>query len=168
MDGSRKSAKNSFPARLQRANEVPGEGVSPAVLLGHELLRAVLPHERDAALGQHPHLLDGHVLDRREDLDVVRRAARRRDPLVHPLEVLAHARRSQLSHATPACRPVTPLSRRCEKKRSARQLVHRSTSSIRLTPAASSLDRAIARSESIRPSAAPSYPANARSTSSPT
>ena len=69
-------------------------------------------------LGEHAHLLGRDVLDRREDLDVLARRSRARTrarlsatrPRVEPAD--------QLRHASPAWRPVTPRSRRWEKKRS--------------------------------------------------
>ena len=84
------------------------------LLLGEQLLGAVLAHQLDAGLGQRRQVVRVHVLDRRQDLDL------RADPLADPLEVLPHA----VQHAPgPAWRPVTPSSRRWEKYRSGWQLV---------------------------------------------
>ena len=87
-----------------------------------ELLGAVLARECDAGLGEHAELLERDVLDGGEDLDARRVAPGAGDLLAHALEVRAHAlgveAPDQLRHATPAWRPVTPRSRRWEKKRS--------------------------------------------------
>ena len=88
------------------------------------------PTTRDPGLGERAELLDRDVLDRGEDLgssvaaDLVAHLARgwRRRARVEAAD--------QLRHATPAWRPVTPPSRRWEKKRSASQIVHRPKSSI--------------------------------------
>ena len=68
------------------------------LLLGEQLLRAVLAHQLDAGLGQRRQVVRVHVLDRGEDLD-------RRAPiaLAHALEVRAAPVRVSIasSHACP-------------------------------------------------------------------
>ena len=54
-------------AALQVADEVPAEGLAPALVLRLEVLRAVLADHLDARLGQHAHVLERHVLRRRDD-----------------------------------------------------------------------------------------------------
>jgi len=56
-------------AALQVADEVPLEGVAPALVLGDQVLLAVLTDEANAGLCQRPHLLHRHVLTGGEDLD---------------------------------------------------------------------------------------------------
>ena len=61
-------------AALELADEVPAQlGVRGR--LGLELLGAVLAHEREARLGEDAHLLERDVLDRGQQLDLVRVAA---------------------------------------------------------------------------------------------
>jgi len=64
------------------ADEVVGENrpARPGRRLRFEVLRAVLPHQLDAGRGEHRQVLEGHVLDRREDLDAVA------DLAAHPRE----------------------------------------------------------------------------------
>ena len=144
-------------AALHVADEVPGEAVAAALVLGLEVLEAVLADQLDPGLGERVHLLGDDVLGRREDLDL-RPAA-----LAHPLEV-ARARprgrcrgSAQASIQTsPAWRPVRPASRRWEKNSSGLQLVQRPAASTASTPAAASSRRATSGRSSIRPSAIPS------------
>ena len=83
--------------------------------LGLEVLGAVLAGELDPGLGERAELLERDVLDGRQDLHAAGQL------LAHAREVLADAAGveagDQLRHAIPACRPVTPPSRRCEKNR---------------------------------------------------
>ncbi len=84
--------------------------------LGDEVLRAVLPHEPHAGVGEHAEFLEWHVLDRGEHLHLLGVATRVDDLGGDSLEVGPHGLRAQagywLNHATPACLPVTPPSRR--------------------------------------------------------
>src|SRR6185437_1539819 len=162
-------------AALQRADEVPGEVAAVALVLGHEILGAVLAEQGDACLGQRGQLVGRHVLGGCQQLDLARVAPRAGDLLADAVEVLADVLRPQSSELArhvrqmmPAWRPVTPLSRRWEKNRSSRQLVQIPTLLIWVTPPASSFVRAIVRSESMRASAASGMPAKASSTSGPT
>ena len=79
------------------------------------------PSKPDPGLGKHAELLERHVLDRREDLHVGWVAAGGGDLGPDALEVLPDRLRpqapDQLNHTNPACRPVMPRSRRCEKNR---------------------------------------------------
>src|SRR4051812_48373073 len=109
--------------------------------LGEQLLRAVLPHQLDAALGQRRQLVGGHVLDRGEDLHVRRVATSCDDALTHPLEVVADELRAQarelarhVSQTSPAWRPVTPWSRRGEKNRGGRPVGRGGEEVIFVTP----------------------------------
>ena len=120
-------------AALELADEVPAQRrIGPCGGLGLELLRAVLAEQREAGLGQHADVLDVDVLDRGEQLDVggIAPGAARGggDLLAHAVGVLAHADEVEAAHArhtTPAWRPVTPPSRRCEKNSSSpAQIVH--------------------------------------------
>jgi len=143
-------------AALEMADEVPGERAGVRLRLGHEVLGAVLAHQLDAGLGEHRELLDRHVLDRREDLHVGRVAPGGGDLGADPLEVRADhvgpQSGDQLNHTSPACRPVTPRSRRWEKNSaSSEQIVHSSTSWTVSTPARSSWARAIALRSRFRP-----------------
>src|SRR5215203_5196536 len=157
---------------LDVADEVPCEGISPALPLCLQILKAVLPDELHAGLGQRPHLLERDVLRRHEDLHLGA------DSIPYPLEVAPDAPALQAMdepghqprlQTRPACRPVRPPSRRWEKKSSGWQLVHRSLISTRSTPAWASRRRATSRRSSIRPAAMPSpSEPNASRTSSPT
>src|ERR1700754_1339702 len=154
-------------ARLQLADEVPADlGVLAA--LGLEVLRAVLAEQVHARLAQRVELVDRHVLDRGEDLDLGRGPARLRDPLLDALEVRADLggleAGDQARHTTPAWRPVMPLSRRWLKKRSS-QIVQIPASSTSATPA--SCSRATCARSRLRPLRA-SWAANWAWTSSPT
>ena len=84
--------------------------------LGEQLLGAVLPNERDPAIGQGLELLDREVFHGCQDLDLTGFAASRIEPLVDALEVEPHILDAQpldqLNHATAACRPVSAPSRR--------------------------------------------------------
>jgi hypothetical protein len=73
-------------AALERADEVPFEQVPVRVLLGGQLLRAVLAHQRHAALGQCRQVVDVQVLHGRADLDAVAH------PLADAVQVRADAR----------------------------------------------------------------------------
>ena len=129
-------------AALQVADEVPLEGVAPALVLGDEVLLAVLADQRHPGLGQRPHLLQRHVLASRRGSRPRARRARGRAPgwrRSSPARGRGSAPAPQAlpgsSQARPACRPVTPPSRRWEKKSSGSQLVQRPAISIRSTPA---------------------------------
>ena len=76
-------------ARLEGADEVPlGERVAPEpILLLDQALRAVLADDGDAGLGERLQLIHRHILDRRAYAHVGRIAARRGDPLPHPIDV---------------------------------------------------------------------------------
>ena len=133
-----------------------------AAALRLEILGAVLADQRDAGLREHAHLLEGDVLRRRADLHRRRVAARllggADDPVPHALEVRPYPvgveAPSQLNHATPACRPVAPPSRRWEKNRSAgAHSVHRPLSWTSSTPAAASSARATAAEVEMRTTA---------------
>src|SRR3954462_4064868 len=108
---------------------MPLEQVAMIALLCQQVLCAVLAHHLDSRLREHGQLADRDVLDGGADAHVAGIAARCGDPLAHAREVVAYPRGSQpaeghsLSHAMPPCRPVTPLSRRCEKNSSGWQLV---------------------------------------------
>src|SRR5439155_9337594 len=134
-------------------DEVEGEDVPEAGVLLCEGLGRVLADQPDSGLGQRAHLLNRDVFRGREQLDLPGPPPSARagglDPLLHREQVLAHAlgleRRPCLyaSHARPACRPVTPWSRRWEKKWLGLHDVHISTSWTRsaATPAHSSSAR---------------------------
>src|SRR5947209_482879 len=156
MDQSHRRRDVADLAALERADEVPVEQVAVRGLLGEQVLRAVLADQRDPCVGELGELVDADVLRRCADLDVVA------DARSDPLEVRPDA--LYVSHAIPAWRPVTPPSRRCEKNRSGRQLVHMPTSLICSTPPASSLARAIAFRSIVAATAIP----NAANTSCPT
>ena len=133
-------------AALQMPDEVPGEAVAGDRLLGQQLLDAVLAHEHDARVGEHRQVGRLHVLDRRQQLDRVRRPARARRRLGHgrprEREVLLHDGQLE-AHAVPpsryaitAWRPLPAPSRRCEWKRSGSQIVHRPATATSAAPAA--------------------------------
>src|SRR5215208_7202472 len=147
-------------AALQGADEVPLEQVGVFVLFRGEILRAVLAHERDARLSERGQVFGVDVLDRGADLDRVP------DALADALQVSPDAVSVYVRHTSPPWRPVTPPSRRCEKKRSSRQLVQRSTCSMCSMPAVRKLASAIARRSSMRPFA--KRASNCSRTSSPT
>ena len=86
-------------AALQVADEVPLEGVAPALALGGQVLLAVLADQRHPGLGQRAHLLDRHVLGRGEDLDPVAGA------LAHPLQVGARSSPARGRGSGPALSP---------------------------------------------------------------
>ena len=110
-------------AALQVADEVPLERVAPALLLGLQVLQPVLADQRHAGLGERAHLVAGHVLGRREDLDL--RARRSRAPAPGSRgRAPGRARGSAQPSQAPAWRPVRSPSRRWEKKSSGLQLVH--------------------------------------------
>ena len=92
-------------AALDGADEIPAEQLTVGLLLGNQLLCAVLPHQLDAGLGQRRQVIGRHVLDRGQDLDLGA------DLLANPLEVRPYL----LSTHKPAWRPVRPSSRRWEK-----------------------------------------------------
>ena len=108
-------------ARLQLADEVPAE-VRVALAFASRSCARFSPSSVRPASRQHADLLERHVLDRGEDLDLGRVAPGVGDRLAHALEVRADAggveAGDQARHTTPAWRPVTPWSRRWEKKRS--------------------------------------------------
>ncbi len=66
--------------RLQAPDEVPAERIAVLGVLRLEVLDAVLADDLDAGLGEHAHLLEGHVLRRRDDRHA--RADLGLDPLV--------------------------------------------------------------------------------------
>src|SRR3954452_24571746 len=132
-------------AALELADEVPAEAGVLAVL-GLEVLRAVLPEQGQAGLGEHADLVERDVLHRGEQFHLGRvapRAARR----VGDLLANARGRRAhragleygdQARHTTPAWRPVTPPSRRWEKNSPNQHIVQRPTSWTSSTPASAS------------------------------
>ena len=95
-------------------------------------------------------VLERDVLDGGEQLDLVRAAAGlprgRLDLGPHALEPAPHRLDldavDQARHTTPACRPVTPPSRRWEKNSPNQHIEHSPTSWTSSTPAASSCVRA--------------------------
>ena len=71
---------------LEVADEVPGETFADALLLGLQVLKAVLADQLHPGLGERAHLLGGDVLGRRQDLHLRAAASRTRsrfcaDPL---------------------------------------------------------------------------------------
>ena len=74
-------------AALQLADEVPGEQVAVRLLLREQVLRAVLPHQLDAGLGERGQVALRHVLHGGEHLDLGA------DPLAHRLQVAPDALR---------------------------------------------------------------------------
>ena len=88
--------------RLQVPDEVPPEGVAVDGVLALEILRAVLPHDLDARLGENGHLLERDVLRRRDDRDAG--ADLGPDPLVGGAHVLRRHARSL---------PGRPVAARC-------------------------------------------------------
>jgi hypothetical protein len=54
-------------ARLKMADEVPAEARAVPLVLGREVLQAVLSHDLDAGLREHAHLVRRDVLRRRDD-----------------------------------------------------------------------------------------------------
>src|SRR5438309_975284 len=134
-------------AALELPDEIPLKALTMGADLRLEVLCAVLADDADARLGQDVHLLDRDVLGRRAHLDRVgvapgmgRGAG---DLPADALEVAPHAASvepaDQLRHTTPAWRPVTPPSRRCEKNSPGLEhIVHRPGSCTSATPAASS------------------------------
>src|SRR3954468_4055009 len=126
-----------------------------------EVLGAVLANHGHAGLGEHADLLECDVLDRGQHLHALA------DLVADSREVVGDAARveaaDQLRHASPAWRPVTPRSRRWEKKRSASWIVHRPQSWTVSTPASVRRSRAIPLRSTVRP-----LVPNAARTSSPT
>jgi hypothetical protein len=120
-------------AALEVPDEVPREPVAPELLLGHEVRRDVLADEPHARFGERPERRRRHVLGGGQHLDALRGApcarAGVRDPLLGflkaPPDDAGVEAGYEPSHASAACRPVTPRSRRCEKKSSGLQLVQR-------------------------------------------
>ena len=158
-------------AALQLADEVPGEPVRPALGLGHELLGAVLAQERDAALGQRVELARVQVLDRGEDLELVRVApGAARSPRARPRGSRPPARRSAPPrHPGLAAGRAAVAAMGEEQPRVGAQIVHTPTSWTAATPAASSSRRAIALRSTLRPLRTPGpWSAKAAWTSSPT
>ena len=49
-------------AALEMADEVPCEDLTVAVVLGDQILRPILGHQRHAGVGQDTHLIEKHVL----------------------------------------------------------------------------------------------------------
>src|SRR3954451_21020425 len=162
-------------AALELADEVPAElGVGGR--LGLELLGAVLPQQREPGLVEDVEVLERDVLDRREQLDVVSVAAglarRLGDLGTHALEPAPHGLQldaaDQARHTTPACRPVTPRSRRWEKNSPNQHIEHSPTSWTSSTPAASSCARATFARSRLRSPTRASYASKTSWTTSPT
>ena len=65
-------------AALERADEVPGEQVAVLVLLGQQVLGAVLAHQLDAGLGERGQVVGRTYLIAAQDLDLAGRSARAR------------------------------------------------------------------------------------------
>src|SRR5215218_6757210 len=108
--------------------------------LGLELLRAVLAEQGEPGFLERRHLLQRHVLDRRQDVHAVA------DLGADSLEVVADAGGvepgDQARHTTPDWRPVMPRSRRWEKSvRGSLQIVQSPVSWTSM-PCASSCSRA--------------------------
>src|SRR3954453_22026271 len=131
-------------AALELADEVPAElGVGGG--LGLELLGSVLAQQCEPGLVQDGEVLERDVLDGGEQLDLVGAAAGLLSGLAdlgtYALEAAPHRLDldavDQARHTTPACRPVTPPSRRWEKNRSL-HMVQRPTSWASSTPASRS------------------------------
>src|SRR5215208_3377571 len=137
-------------AALELADEVPAElGVGRG--LGLELLSAVLAQQRQPGLVQDMEVLERDVLDGGEQLDLVGAAAGLASGVVdlgpHALEPAPHRLDldavDQARHTTPACRPVTPPSRRWEKNSDgSAHMVHSPTSWTSSTPASRNCARA--------------------------
>ena len=72
-------------AALELADEVPGEQVAVRLLLLEQLLRAVLPHQLDAGLGERGQVGGLHVLT------AASTSTSGADALAHPLEVAPDA-----------------------------------------------------------------------------
>ena len=108
----------SWPMKCQRAS-------GWAACLRLELLGAVLAEQREPRRGERADVLGVDVLDRgragRRRRVARRRVARRRRSPRGSARALARTRSGLYArHTTPAWRPVTPPSRRCEKKSVAR------------------------------------------------
>ena len=86
-------------AALEVADEVPGERVPPALVLRGQVLLAVLADQRHPGLGQDAHLLERHVLGRRQHLDPLA------GDLAHPLEVGGDPRPGRCLRSGPAPQP---------------------------------------------------------------
>ena len=111
-----------------------------AAALACEVLGAVLADERDARLGERAELVERHVLDRGEQLDVARVAPGGGDLVADARQVRrARGRRrgrgSAAATRSPPGGPVTPPSRRWEKKRSGSHIVQSPQSWTSSTPA---------------------------------
>ena len=102
-------------AALERADEVPGEYARVRLALGGEILGPVLPKEGQAGVSELAEQWQRHILDRRENLNFPAPATRL-DLTADAIEVhrddLGPQIGDQFNHATPACRPVRPASRR--------------------------------------------------------
>ena len=114
--------------RLEVADEVPAERVAVLGVLRLEILRAVLADHGDARLEQRR-----HVGAARRTSSPRRSSRPRRPARCTSREALADDVR-RLHRSLPGRRAARPL-RRCEKKSSGLQHVHRSTRSTEATPA---------------------------------
>ena len=101
-------------AALEVADEVPAERVAVALVLGHEVLRAVLADDLDARLGER-----GHVRRARRTSSPRRRSRRGRPRPGCARSARGRRQRDKAEHALASAR--APASRRCEKKRSGLQ-----------------------------------------------
>ena len=137
-------------AALQVADEVPLEGIAPALVLGDQVLLAVLadqasPRPRRAPPSPPAARTWSRRGSRRPDPAISRARSRLAaifagsSPWIRPGIVSPPPRRRQ---TRPAWRPVRPSSRRCEKKSSDSQLVQSPLDSIRSTPASRKRSRA--------------------------
>jgi hypothetical protein len=75
-------------------DEVPTKGIPVGVVLGDEVLEAILADDLHASFGEHAHVFDGGVLRRHDDGDAVPHLSQ--DALVVPANLLRRRRRSPL------------------------------------------------------------------------
>ena len=138
-------------AALQVADEVPGEArrAHQAAALAARSWARFSPTTVDAGLGEHARA------PRAATYLIAARICTSRDrPRSRTCSRLARMRArvqpaDQLRHAIPAWRPVTPRSRRWEKKSPASQIVHRPKSWTSVTPAACNRARGVALRSSV-------------------
>ena len=123
---SARAAARPDLAALQVADEVPREAAGRRAGLGHQILGAVLPHERHAGLGERP------AAPRAGTYLIAARISTSAGS--RPAAAISVADRGEVARATssalqsvissttprPAWRPVTPWSRRWEKNSSGR------------------------------------------------
>ena len=147
-------------AALQVADEVPLEGVAPALVLGGEVLLAVLADQASRRpRPARPSPRAARTWSRRGSRPPRRRPRATRSRLAaifagsRPWIRLGHRSAPALEPDEPAWRPVRPASRRWEKNSSASQLVQSPADSTRSTPASRSSRRATSARSSIRPAA---------------